>query len=115
VADANGDNAQPVTSFRGPILGTPRWSPDGQQIAFDSRPDGNSDVFVVPAAGGPVRQLTKTPAEDALLTSSRSVPLRSGFVTSAYRSSDETDNCADHPSWRRGAGRGALTRSGIAV
>jgi dipeptidyl aminopeptidase/acylaminoacyl peptidase len=54
-----------VTNFGGPVLGTPRWSPDSRQIAFDSRPDGNSDVFVVPAAGGSVRQITKTPGEDA--------------------------------------------------
>ncbi|HEX5497912.1 MAG TPA: LpqB family beta-propeller domain-containing protein, partial [Thermomicrobiales bacterium] len=65
VADANGDNAVPVTSFDGPISGTPRWSPDGRAIAFDSRPDGNSDIFVVPAGGGAVRQLTHAPGEDA--------------------------------------------------
>ena len=53
VADASGENGVPLTSFNGPIAGTPRWSPDSRQIAFDGRPDGNSDIFVVPAAGGP--------------------------------------------------------------
>ncbi len=32
---------------------------------LDARPEGNSDVFVVPAAGGAMRQLTNHPAEDA--------------------------------------------------
>ena len=65
VADASGENAQPVTRFGGPIAGTPRWSPDGREVVLDARPDGNTDVFVVPAGGGPLRQLTKEPGEDA--------------------------------------------------
>jgi Tol biopolymer transport system component len=65
VADADGRNAMPLTSFGGPVSGTARWSPDGREIAFDSRPDGNVDIFVVAAAGGPVRRLTKEPGEDA--------------------------------------------------
>src|SRR5439155_25522169 len=65
VADANGENAQPVTSFNGPIAGTPRWSPDGRQLAFDARPDGNSDIFVVPAGGGQMRRLTERLGDDA--------------------------------------------------
>jgi len=65
VADSNGENATAVTNFNGPIAGTGRWSPDSRQIAFDSRPDGNSDIFVVSRGGGPVKQLTRTPGEDA--------------------------------------------------
>ena len=65
VADANGENAQPVTSFNGPIVGTPGWSPDGRQLVFDARPDGNSDIFVVPAGGGQMRRLTQRPGDDA--------------------------------------------------
>jgi len=65
VADASGDRALQLTHFGGPVPGSPRWSPDQQWIAFDARPDGNSDVFVVPAAGGPIRQLTKERTEDA--------------------------------------------------
>jgi dipeptidyl aminopeptidase/acylaminoacyl peptidase len=65
VADASGDNAQALTSFDGPIAGTPRWSPDSRTIAFDATLDGDADIFTVPAGGGAVRQLTKTPGEDA--------------------------------------------------
>jgi serine/threonine protein kinase/Tol biopolymer transport system component len=65
VADASGDRALQLTHFGGPVPGSPRWSPDQKWIAFDARPDGNSDVFVVPAAGGPIRQLTKERTEDA--------------------------------------------------
>ena len=65
VSDADGNNALPITHFNGPVPGTPRWSPDGRRIVFDGRPDGNSDIFIVSVDGGPVRQLTKTPGEDA--------------------------------------------------
>jgi TolB protein len=37
VAEADGRNALPITSFGGPPVGTPRWSPDETRIAFDSR------------------------------------------------------------------------------
>ena len=42
------------------ISGTPRWSPNGQQIVFDSRVfgNGNTDIFVVDSRGGSPRRLT---------------------------------------------------------
>ncbi len=42
----------------------PRFSPDGQWIAFSSNRAGNYDVFVMPAAGGKPRQLTFHSAND---------------------------------------------------
>ena len=39
----------------------PRFSPDGSQVAFTDEYDGNTDVFVVPAAGGVPRRLTWHP------------------------------------------------------
>ncbi len=42
----------------------PRFSPDGQWIAFSSNRSGNYDVYVVPAAGGEPRQLTYNTAND---------------------------------------------------
>ena len=40
------------------ITGTPRWSPDGKWIAFDSAWEGRFNVYVVSAAGGAPRRLT---------------------------------------------------------
>ena len=34
---------------------TPIWSPDGKEIAFASDRNGNFDVFVMPADGGPAK------------------------------------------------------------
>lgn len=42
----------------------PRWSPDGNWIAFSSMREGNFDVFIVPARGGEARQLTFHSADD---------------------------------------------------
>jgi serine/threonine protein kinase/dipeptidyl aminopeptidase/acylaminoacyl peptidase len=64
VADVTGNNALALTSFGGPVSGTARWSPDDRLIAFDARPAGNSEIFVVPAGGGQIRPLVAHPAED---------------------------------------------------
>jgi Tol biopolymer transport system component len=65
VCAADGSNAVQLTHVGGPVTGTPRWSPDGRRIAFDSRPAGNADIFVIGAEGGALRRLTDQPGEDA--------------------------------------------------
>ncbi|HEY8997840.1 MAG TPA: DPP IV N-terminal domain-containing protein, partial [Edaphobacter sp.] len=42
----------------GPVTGSPSWSHHGDRILYDSRPDGHSHIFVIPAAGGKAVQLT---------------------------------------------------------
>lgn len=64
-----------VTSMGGPLTGTPRWSPDGKYLAFDSRPNGNPDIYLLrcEASGcqGPPRRLTTHTAADVLPSWSR--------------------------------------------
>jgi hypothetical protein len=42
----------------------PDWSPDGQEIVFASDRDGDSDLYVVRAAGGSLRRLTGDPSQE---------------------------------------------------
>ena len=69
--DAGGSNARPVTHFGGPVTGSPHWSPDGRSIAFDTRADGQPEIYVVDVPAGAAnsgnpRRLTHHPAQDFL-------------------------------------------------
>jgi len=58
--DTEGGDPRPFTS--GGKDGHPRWSPDGERIAFISgREKGPAQIFTIPAAGGEARALTKFP------------------------------------------------------
>ena len=63
--------SRPHDFFGGPMVGHPSWSPDGQWITFHARPEGTTDVFVIPAAGGPPKRLTTNTWEDHYPTYSR--------------------------------------------
>jgi Tol biopolymer transport system component len=44
---------------------TPKWSPDGTQIAFSAlAPDGNWDIYIINADGTGLRRLTTDPGRD---------------------------------------------------
>jgi Tol biopolymer transport system component len=64
VCDQDGRNPVQLTSFNGPLAGSPRWSPDGRWIAFDMS-QGNADIYVISAVGGPPRRLTEGPSNNA--------------------------------------------------
>jgi tricorn protease len=62
----------------------PRYSPDGSMLAFSAEYTGNTDVYVVPAAGGEPRRLTWHPGADQVqgwTPDGRSVLFASGRAT----------------------------------
>ena len=69
----------------------PRISPDGKYIAFTGQYDGNTEVFVIPSAGGIPRRLTYTATLNrddlatgwALTTSSSAGPRTANISCSA--------------------------------
>ncbi len=59
-----GGDARRLTTGVG-IEADPKFSPDGQWVAFTGEYDGNVDVFVVAASGGVPKRLTYHPGGDA--------------------------------------------------
>lgn len=56
-AGINGTAAVRLTGMPGQEI-NPKVSPDGQWLAFSSNQFGNSDIYVMPMAGGEIKQLT---------------------------------------------------------
>ncbi len=65
VADADGTSPRRLTSDEG-VEANPVFSPDGEWIAFDAEYDGNTDVYIVPVAGGIPTRLTWHPYDDTV-------------------------------------------------
>ena len=63
LADRDGRGVRRLTSHEGDET-SPRFSPDGDWIAFSAEYDGNTDVYVMPIAGGSPRRLTWHPSAD---------------------------------------------------
>jgi len=88
VAATAGGAVRPLVTGAG-IHTSPRFSPDGRQVAFVStgnqpEPIGLGDVYVVDAAGGTPRRLADTPDRSASLLS-WSADGRSVYVTESIR------------------------------
>ncbi|WDF55108.1 S41 family peptidase [Mucilaginibacter sp. KACC 22063] len=62
-ADLNNPVAVRLTAMQGQET-NPHVSPDGQWLAFSSNQFGNNDVYVMPLAGGDIKQLTYHEASD---------------------------------------------------
>jgi hypothetical protein len=60
LASTSGGVARRITSHPGLEL-FPKFSPDGQWIAFTGQYDGNFNVYVIPSEGGEPKQLTFLP------------------------------------------------------
>jgi tricorn protease len=63
IVGREGGNARRLTTGTG-IETDPRFSPDGEIIAFTGEYDGNVDVYLVPATGGEPKRLTYHPGPD---------------------------------------------------
>ena len=61
--DLNNPVATRITAMQGEET-HPRVSPDGKWLAFSSNQYGNNDVYVMPLAGGDIKQLTYHSASD---------------------------------------------------
>jgi Tol biopolymer transport system component/DNA-binding winged helix-turn-helix (wHTH) protein len=61
VCDADGSHLLQITSFGGPLTGTPSWSPDGKRIVLDSRASGRPELYIVDAQGGKPQLLPTGP------------------------------------------------------
>jgi tricorn protease len=72
----NGGQAVRLTAHPGLEL-FPKFSPDGNWIAFTGQYDGDEQVYVMPATGGVPRQLTYYPAKGPL-------PARWGYDNQVY-------------------------------
>ena len=66
VADADGSNAVKLTSYGGPTVAAPSWSPDGNEIAMQVINGSRFDVDVVPVNGSTTRRLTTGNASGSL-------------------------------------------------
>jgi Tol biopolymer transport system component len=84
VAQADGSKPIQMTNNFGRHQGTPRGSPDGRWIAFDSQgEDGHWDIYVMDASGGRPRRITMEPSDE-------NMPLWSHNGKWIYFSSDRT-------------------------
>ena len=65
---ANADGSDPIFLYgrKGLTSGSPAWSSDGRFVAFDTRSGKHTQIFVIAANGGPVRELTSDQSDSML-------------------------------------------------
>ena len=71
MCEADGSNAVKLTSFGGPYVAEPTWSPDGRRIAFNANPGGIKEIYIVSADGGKPERLRIIQSGDGMSSWSR--------------------------------------------
>ncbi len=66
LADRDGANARRLTSHPAEEYG-PRFSPDGESLAFSAAYEDNVDVYTIPVLGGQPSRLTWHPGDDLVM------------------------------------------------
>ena len=61
LCDTDGSNLVQLTSTGGLVVGTPRWSPDSRQLAFEGV-KGRSGIFLINPEGGLPREVISDPS-----------------------------------------------------
>jgi Tol biopolymer transport system component len=106
VAAVDGSEPRQLTRGPGRWQGSPRWSPDGHRIAFDSQgKDGQWHVWTIDAEGGRPQQITKN-------SGNQNQPMWSGDGRTIYYNDDRG---AGRDLWRVPASGGTavqITREG---
>ncbi len=82
LAPKSGGVATPLASPAGSVS-FPRFSPDGQSVAFVGNYDGGRDIYTIPVLGGVPNRVTHHPANESIsqwITDGRIVFMASGIV-----------------------------------
>ena len=100
VADSEGKDEKQLTHLNVPWLGGISWSPEGDQIAFDARPQDHSAIFLIAATGGEPRLVEHNAYEERM-------PSWSSDGKSLYFNSNRDGSLA---AWRRSLADGSVQR-----
>lgn len=65
-ADSLGKNLRKITSFNGPHVSNPYWSPDGKSLVCDVREEGVANIFIIDIAEGIARLVIESESSDML-------------------------------------------------
>ena len=82
-----GGTAQRLTTHEG-LEVFPKFSPDGNTVAFTGEYDGNTDAYTIPAAGGEPQRLTFHPGNDQVAEwypDGKSILIRSARASNIQR------------------------------
>lgn len=64
MSEKDGSEPAQVTSLGGTFTSNPRWSPDGERLAFVAHSEGHADIYVIRAAGGQPKRITTAESND---------------------------------------------------